>query len=102
MGTIGDYLCQQVRRWLRRDEDFKANGRDNIRIPIYSSHCGGDWTPVTNNGQTLYVALLTEASEDVTDPTSELAARKYPGPREDNNHIISQHYWINRLDYTVT
>ena len=53
--TIGDYLCQQVRRWLRRDSDFKANGRDNIRIPIYSSHCGGDWTPVTNGGQTLYV-----------------------------------------------
>ena len=42
-----------MRRWLRRDEDFKANGRDNIRIPIYSSHCGGDWTPVTNSEPSL-------------------------------------------------
>jgi len=53
--TIGDYLCQQVRRWLRRDEDFKVNGRDNIRIPIYYSQCGEDWKPVSDDGQTLYV-----------------------------------------------
>lgn len=45
----------QVRRWLRRDEDFKANGRDNIRIPIYYSQCGGDWTPVTSGAEALYV-----------------------------------------------
>ena len=50
----------------------------------------------------LCAALLMEASEDVTDPTSELAARKYPGRKEDNDHIISRHYWINQLDYTVT
>merc|ERR1712062_402785 len=55
--TIGDYLCQQVRRWLRNDKDFKANGRDNIKIPIYSSHCGQDWTPVSDgsSGGDLYV-----------------------------------------------
>ena len=38
--TIGDYLCQQVRRWLRNDDDFKANGRDNIKLPVYYSQCG--------------------------------------------------------------
>ena len=38
--TIGDYLCQQVRRWLRNDADFKANGRDNIQLPVYYSQCG--------------------------------------------------------------
>merc|ERR1712115_53468 len=27
--TIGDYLCGQVRRWLRRSDDFKANGIKN-------------------------------------------------------------------------
>ena len=41
----------QVRRWLRRDEDFKVNGRDNIRIPIYYSQCGEDWKPVSDDGE---------------------------------------------------
>eukprot|EP00092_Neocalanus_flemingeri_P001492 GFUD01001591.1.p1 GENE.GFUD01001591.1~~GFUD01001591.1.p1 ORF type:complete len:207 (+),score=69.50 GFUD01001591.1:60-680(+) len=46
--TVGDYLCGQVRRWLKNDEDFKANGKDNIKIPFYYSQCGEDWTPVTD------------------------------------------------------
>merc|ERR1711862_114533 len=87
----------QVRRWLRRDSDFKANGRDNIRIPIYSSHCGQDWTPVTNSELTshnyhlypndfqmdrlcmwmsLFAAILMAPSEDVMAPASDSPARE--------------------------
>jgi len=47
-GTIGDYLCGQVRRWLKNDAEFKVNGKDNITIPFYYSQCGEDWTPVTD------------------------------------------------------
>jgi len=53
--TVGDYLCNQVKRWLRNDADFKVNGRDNIKIPIYYSSCGGEWTHVTSGGAGLYV-----------------------------------------------
>jgi len=53
--TVGDFLCGQVKRWLRNDADFKANGRDNIRIPIYYSSCGGNWTQVSAGGEGLYV-----------------------------------------------
>merc|ERR1711971_374776 len=28
--TMGDYLCGQVHRWLKRNSDYKANGKDNI------------------------------------------------------------------------
>merc|ERR1712243_312424 len=30
--TVGDYLCGQVRRWLRKDLDFRKNGKQNINI----------------------------------------------------------------------
>merc|ERR1711879_888011 len=53
--TVGDYLCKQVERWLGRKADFKAEGKEDIRIPIYYSACGGDWTPVTDEGEALYV-----------------------------------------------
>ena len=53
-GTIGDYLCGQVRRWLKNDDDFKANGKDNIKIPFYYSQCGEDWTPISDGDNTLY------------------------------------------------
>merc|ERR1711913_9269 len=53
--TVGDFLCGQVKRWLRNDAVFKANGRDNIRIPIYYSSCGGNWTQVSPGGEGLYV-----------------------------------------------
>ena len=46
--TVGDYLCGQVRRWLKNDDDFKANGRDDINIVFYHSQCGEDWTPITD------------------------------------------------------
>jgi len=52
--TIGDYLCGQVRRWLRRSEDFKANGIKNLRLPFYYSACNGEWTPISDNGADLY------------------------------------------------
>merc|ERR1712186_166755 len=32
--TMGDYLCGQVHRWLKRNEDYKANGRDNIEMAL--------------------------------------------------------------------
>eukprot|EP00088_Acartia_fossae_P045035 TRINITY_DN4812_c0_g1_i1.p1 TRINITY_DN4812_c0_g1~~TRINITY_DN4812_c0_g1_i1.p1 ORF type:complete len:201 (-),score=50.51 TRINITY_DN4812_c0_g1_i1:35-637(-) len=52
--TIGDYLCGQVRRWLRRDDDFKANGIRNLRLPFYYSACNGDWTPISDGSKDLY------------------------------------------------
>jgi len=54
-GTVGDYLCGQVRRWLRRSEDFKENGIRNLRLPVYYSACGSDWAPVSDGDSGLYV-----------------------------------------------
>ena len=53
--TVGDYLCAQVERFIGKKAEFKAAGKDNIKIPIYYSACGGDWTPVSDNGTDLYV-----------------------------------------------
>jgi len=53
-GTAGDFLCDQVKRWLKRDDDFKANGKRDIKIAFHYSECGGDWTPVNSNGTQLY------------------------------------------------
>jgi len=53
-GTAGDELCKQVKRFLKRDDDFKANGKRDIKIAFYYSECGGDWKPVNNNGTQLY------------------------------------------------
>merc|ERR1712059_34185 len=46
--TMGDYLCGQVKRWLRRDSAFKADGRDNIGISFAYSACGGPWSTVVS------------------------------------------------------
>merc|ERR1711992_421947 len=54
-GTVGDYLCGQVRRWLRRSEDFKENGIRGLRLPVYYSACGSDWAPVSDGDNDLYV-----------------------------------------------
>merc|ERR1712033_89558 len=54
--TIGDYLCKQVKRWLRKSASFKESGIRNLRLPFYYSSCGEDWTPVTNNGENLYAS----------------------------------------------
>merc|ERR1712154_675690 len=54
-GTVGDYLCGQVRRWLRNSADFKANGIRNLRLPVYYSACGSDWAPVSDGDNDLYV-----------------------------------------------
>merc|ERR1712080_321178 len=51
--TMGDYLCGQVKRWLKRDKDFKANGRANIDIEFAFSMCGGPWTTVESDGEAL-------------------------------------------------
>ena len=53
-GTVGDYLCGQVRRWLKRDEDFKTNGKKGINITFQYSQCGNDWKAVNDQGATLY------------------------------------------------
>jgi len=52
--TVGDYLCDQVRRWLRRDSDFKANGIRDLKLPFYFSACNGDWTPISDGNKDLY------------------------------------------------
>merc|ERR1711950_3904 len=53
--TVGDYLCGQVRRWLRNSADFKANGISGLRLPVYYSACGSDWAPVSDGDNDLYV-----------------------------------------------
>merc|ERR1712142_670809 len=51
--TVGDCLCGQVRRWLKNDDDFQANGRDGINIVFHYSQCGEDWTPVADGDNIL-------------------------------------------------
>merc|ERR1712073_265877 len=53
--TVGDYLCGQVRRWLRRSANFQENGIRDLKLPIYYSACNGDWSPVSDSGRDLYV-----------------------------------------------
>jgi len=65
-GTAGDYLCKQVKRWLRKSEDFKANGKRDIKIAFHYSECGGDWTPVTSDGEQLYAKELLCCKPDGT------------------------------------
>merc|ERR1712130_142619 len=52
--TVGDYLCGQVRRWLRNSASFKANGIRNLRLPFYYSACNGEWTPIESQGEPLF------------------------------------------------
>merc|ERR1712189_27905 len=33
--TVGDYLCGQVRRWLRNSASFKSGGIRNLKLPFY-------------------------------------------------------------------
>jgi len=47
--TMGDYLCGQVHRWLKRNSDYKANGKDNIEIAFMYSQCGEDWKQVESS-----------------------------------------------------
>ena len=47
--TMGDYLCGQVHRWLKRNSDYKANGRDNIDIGFMYSECGNEWTEIASS-----------------------------------------------------
>jgi len=53
-GTAGGELCKQVGRWLKRDDEFKANGKRDIKIAFHYSVCGGDWTPVKSDGEPIY------------------------------------------------
>jgi len=52
--TVGDFLCGQVRRWKRRDADFKTNGIRNLKLPFFYSACNGDWERITEGGNDLY------------------------------------------------
>jgi len=51
--TVGDYLCGQVRRWLRKDLDFRKNGKQNIDIRFGYSFCNNDWADVSSGGNLL-------------------------------------------------
>ena len=88
--TIGDYLCKQVRRWLKRDSDFKADGIKNPKLPFYYSACNGDWTPVTNNGADLYADEALCCNPDGTfyrcdgTPFSQI---KFPSPAKTINSM---------------
>jgi len=53
-GTAGDYLCNLVRQRLKRTDEFKANGKRDIKIGFHYSECGGDWIPVNDDGKQLY------------------------------------------------
>ena len=43
------YIFQKVHRWLKRNDDYKANGRDNIEMAFMYSECGNEWTEVREN-----------------------------------------------------
>jgi len=48
--TMGDYLCGQVHRWLKKkDEDYKANGKDNIEMAFMYSECENEWTEISSS-----------------------------------------------------
>jgi len=47
--TMGDYLCGQVHRWLKRNSDYKEKGKDNIEIAFMYSQCGKDWKQVESS-----------------------------------------------------
>merc|ERR1712126_299978 len=51
--TWGDYLCGQVRRWLKNDPDFSAGGKRDIGIRFRYSFCNNDWEDVAAGGQLL-------------------------------------------------
>lgn len=51
--TAGDYLCSQVHRWLKRNSDYKKNGKDNIELSFKYSTCNGDWKDIASNGVAL-------------------------------------------------
>merc|ERR1712025_136556 len=52
--TVGDYLCRQVKRWLRKDDDFKANGKRDIKISFQYSQCNKAWAPISSDAGSLY------------------------------------------------
>merc|ERR1712179_158065 len=54
--TVGDYLCGQVRRWLKNDADFNAHGKEDIKIVFRYSQCGSEWAAVDSDGTELYPA----------------------------------------------
>merc|ERR1711872_1047658 len=70
--TMGDYLCGQVHRWLKRNDDYKANGRDNIEMAFMYSECGNEWTEISSSIEGKLVpkepraAQTRESSEGVT------------------------------------
>jgi len=48
-----------VHRWLKRNDDYKANGRDNIEMAFMYSECGNEWTEVReNNGNVFFCVNL--------------------------------------------
>ena len=53
--TMGDYLCGQVHRWLKRNSSYKESGRDNIEIAFMYSQCGGEWTEIESSEEGVLV-----------------------------------------------
>merc|ERR1719383_1695865 len=46
--TIGNQLCDQAKRFLEQDGQFRK-GISNVAISFYSSTCSGGWNPVTSS-----------------------------------------------------
>jgi len=38
-----------VHRWLKRNSDYKENGRDNIEMAFMYSQCGNEWTEISSS-----------------------------------------------------
>merc|ERR1712112_683514 len=53
--TVGDYLCGQVRRWLKKDASFIAAGKRDINIRFRYSFCSNDWVDVADQEKGLLV-----------------------------------------------
>jgi len=43
------YIFLKVHRWLKRNDDYKANGRDNIEMAFMYSECGNEWTEISSS-----------------------------------------------------
>merc|ERR1711911_74653 len=47
--TIGNQLCDQAIRFLRKDKQDTSNGIRDLRLTFQKSHCGSAWSAVSSS-----------------------------------------------------
>merc|ERR1712080_801397 len=81
--TVGDYLCGQVRRWLKNDASFKGAGKRDIDIRFRYSFCNNDWVDV---GDTEKGLLVPE--EPLCSPVVESLSGAMEPPLEPSANVV--------------